>query len=89
MCPSTPACCAAHARPGEASPRTSAILPAARCMSSGRPSPTSTSSASSASTEVENEWVSPWITEPSGRARRASCGRLMNASISRRSTSTP
>ena len=76
---------------GREARRTSAILPAAsaRAKSPGRPSPTSTSSPSRRrSVEVENECVSPSITVPSGRSTRPSSGRLMYASISRRSTSS-
>ncbi len=85
ICPSVPARCAAQARPGAGSPLMSAIFPAAFA----RASPTSTSSPSSASTDVENECVSPSMAPPSGRWTRPSSGKLMYASISRRSTSTP
>jgi hypothetical protein len=86
--PTVPASCAAHALPGVARLSRSAILPAApaRAKSAGLPSPTSTTSASSPSVDGEKAWVSPSITAPSGRTTRPSSGKLMKASISRRST---
>ena len=86
--PTVPASCASHALPGVARLSNSAIFPVApaRAKSAGFPSPTSTTSASSPSVDVENACVRPSIMPPSGSAIRPSSGRLISASISRRST---